>query len=246
MSGGGKFVALLGWLFGIALGIWLVMAVFDQPPWAREIPLAILDTARYGYGRWLLAAGGALLALFVFALPFLGARRKTREKLIEFTGEVGVMVIEVGALEDCLRRAVLEDEDVTYATVRIDVPELGREDPIVCTVDIGIKERPNVPGKANELAKRTQKRFLEILPMDTPPKVDMRKIHFTRPKPLVSSHFPAAPAPFQERRTEPLEPVKADEKEPPKEEAADLPVGPFTGEMKYPLEEEAEETKEKK
>lgn len=245
MSGGSRFMALLGWLLVLALGAWVVAAALDQPAWARELPLAFLDAAGHRYWRWLLVAGGGLLTLFVFVLPFLGVRRRPPEKLIELTGEVGVMVIEVGALEDCLRRTALEDEDVTHATVAIDVPELGREDPIVCTLDIGIKERPNVPGKANELAKRVQERFLEILPMDLPPKVDMRKIHFQRPRPSLTSRFPAAPA-FAERRTEPFEPAWIPDKpaaESQKSTGEDLPVGPFTGEMKYPVETEEDSDK---
>lgn len=266
MSGGSRFLAVIGWLFVVAVGVWVLMVAAGEPPWAMEIPGQFLDTVE-SYPltfRVVVAAAGGLLALLVLVLPFLGVRKAHEERPIEFTGEAGTMVIEVTALEEWLRRTVLEDEDVSDAACTIKVPEIGSEEPIICNLDVGIKVRPDVPGKVNELTVAVRDHFLEILPMDQPPNVNV-KVRIQRPRPAATARFPAVktaekPLPEPEAPTEEFKPVDLPgisgeilpEAGPEEDEDADRPeegpqepsAGHFTGEMKYPVEDESREDEE--
>jgi len=189
MSAKTAFLATMGWLLLLAAGFVAAAAMVNPQEVIDEVTGFVLIGESSHWWKWLITGGALFMMAATLILPLTGGGRGRREKPIEFTSEVGSMIIEASALEDCLRRTALEDEDVTDATANIRVPEIGQDQPIVCSIRIGIRERPNIPGKAGEIAKKIRERFLEILPMDTPPVVNLDRISIQRPKPTVTRTF---------------------------------------------------------
>jgi len=236
MSAKTAFLATMGWLLLLAAGFVAAAAMVNPQEVIERATGFVLIGESSHWWRWLITGGSALLILFTLILPFTGRGRGRRDKPIEFTSEVGSMIIEASALEDCLRRTALEDEDVTDATANIRVPEIGQDQPIVCSVRIGIRERPNIPGKAGEIAKKIRERFLEILPMDTPPIVNLDRISIQRPKPTVTRTFTKIAGEQTQVPSEddlPELPHGVDESKKNDQPAA---RAGFTGVMQYPVE----------
>lgn len=166
------------------------------------------------------AAGLALLA--ADALLVLRSSGVGSGKTIEFESGAGNMTIDVSALEECLKRTALEDPEVTEASATIRIPRgLGRA--IICDMDIGIVERADIPGKGSDIAARIRRRFLQIVPLETDPLVNLKiKIRPSRPGPdtAPTSAMPVAtPTPAAEKLPE---------------------VPEFTGERRYVVPEEGE------
>jgi len=229
------FLAVLGWLFIVAAGIFAVLAMIN-PGYATDMLNNFLGLGESGPWKWTVIFAGGILVVLAIVLLFSGGRRVQREKPIEFTSEVGSMVIEASALEDCLRRTALENEDVTDAHATIKVPEPGQDQPIVCSMRIGIRERPDIPGKGSEIAKRIREKFLEILPMDTPPIVNLDRIAIQRPKPVVTRQFAAVDT--GRTQVQPLNDLPSLEDSEDVKEQESPPAKGFTGVVQYPVEEE--------
>jgi len=173
-------------------------------------------------GRIALAVAGLVLigALLFLVLKAVGFGTS---KTIEFDGDAGQMVVEVKALEECLRRTALEDPDVTDAAAAITIPRGGIARTIVCDVDVGLHERADIPGKGADLASQIQRRFLQIIPVEKDPMVNLH-ITIRAPKhesPATAALTPAAGLPA----------VSAPE--PPKEPEPLPDVPEFTGERRY-------------
>ena len=237
MSAKSIFLVILGWLFILSVGGLAITAILN-PELVSGAGMWMVDIAADTVWGWLVLIGGAALIGLAVILPFIGGSKTTREKPIEFTSEVGSMIIEASALEDCLRRTALDDDDVCDATVNIKVPEIGQDQPIICSVRIGIRERPNIPGKGGEIAKKIRDRFLEILPMDTLPIVNLDKLSIQRPKPLVTRTFTTPGVTRTEMPADDLPEI-----EPELQEKVPEPEKPksnmsFTGQVQYPVEEE--------
>lgn len=124
-------------------------------------------------GRVVLAFAGLLLVALdmAFVMRALGFGAS---KAIEFDGPSGHMEVDISALEECLRRTALEDADVTDAAARLRVPHGRSRRPIVCNVDVGVRERVDIPGKGSEIAQRLKRRFLDVVPVEKDPVVNLR------------------------------------------------------------------------
>jgi hypothetical protein len=103
-------------------------------------------------------------------------------KMIEFESSAGRMVVDVSALEEALRRRALEHADVADARAVIRIASGGLAKPIVCDVDVGIRERADVPGRGAEIADRLRRGFLRIIPIETDPVINL-VIHIRPPAP---------------------------------------------------------------
>jgi hypothetical protein len=186
------------------------------------------ETASTGLGRALIAALGVMLfiadAVLVLRVMGFGG-----SKIIEFESEAGRMIVDVTALEECLRRTALEDSDVTDSSASIMIPRGGINKTIECNLDVGLLERADIPGKGSELASRIRRRFLQIIPIDRDPVVNLQ-IRIRAPKqgsPATQAMTPAAG----------LEAVAVQEEKEP-EPLPDVPE--FTGERRYAVQDEEE------
>ena len=171
--GGGVLAALLATLLiGFAIG---------GEEFAKGVGELGRDVASSATGRSAAALlGMAALALDIWlvlrALGFGAAR------MIEFESSAGRMVVDVVALEEALRRRALEHDDVADARAVISIPGGGLAKPIVCDVDVGIRERADVPGRGAEIADKLRRGFLRIIPIETDPVINLA-IHIRAPVP---------------------------------------------------------------
>ncbi len=115
--------------------------------------------------------GGAVV--LVDAALVLRALGLGRIRAIDFEDASGRTSIEVSALALALRRAVIEDDDVVDAEVAIRVPRSGRSRPVVCSVQVELRERSDVPQRGRELSATIRRRFLRIIPTDVDPVVNV-------------------------------------------------------------------------
>jgi len=217
MSPAGKAMAVVGWLAVLAAAVFFI--VLNISPDVAEGMGSYFETmATNNYGRtlaWILVACMLIADLLVLVWTLVPDRK---EKPIEFQSDVGSMVVEVTALQDCMRRTAMDDPDVTEAESAITVPQAGKDSPIVCEMRVGLLERADVPGKGREVATRLKDKLLEVLPMEVEPIVNLR-ITIVRP-------------PRRRRLTVRTTP-------PPREGEAAPPLeGAFTGQMRYPVEQE--------
>ena len=159
-----------------------------------------LQLSSTGQAVLVVAAVLLIMADLVAVLaPILSARE---EKNILFKSAVGEMTIEVSALEECLKRTVLDDPAVGEASVTIRVPERGGTDPIVCRLNLGIHEQSNVPGKADEVTMAAKAHFLDVLPLGREPELHQR-VRILRPKRERPVAPPSEPEPAPEPAPEP-------------------------------------------
>ncbi len=175
--GGGLLTALLATLLiGFAIGGGLfVQGVGDMAG----------DAASSATGRSAFAlVGMALLVIDIWLV--MKALGFGASKMIEFESSAGRMVVDVSALEEALRRRALEHDDVADARAVIRIPSGGLAKPIVCDVDVGIRERDDVPGRGAEIADRLKRGFLRIIPIETDPVINLT-IHIRPPVPCEES-----------------------------------------------------------
>ncbi len=181
MGGAWKIMAVVGWvLVALAAVLFLWLAYGD---------VTCLDNCRMVLQAWQMDTLGkislvtmsiflVLTNLLVLLSPILSARE---EKNIRFRSPVREVPIEVSALEECLRRPVMDYPSVGDALVTIKVPDRNPGDPIICNLDLGIREQANVPGMADEVTTKAKQHFLSVLPMDIEP--DMRqRVRILKPK----------------------------------------------------------------
>ena len=222
MSPAGKAMAVVGWLAVLAAAVFFIVLNIS-PELAKGIGLYFSDELN-PFHRWLWAwmLVAALLILDLMTLVWAFVPDK-KEKPIEFHSDVGSMVVEVTALQDCMSRTAMEDPDVTEAEAAITVPQAGRDSPITCDMRVGLLERADVPGKGREVANHLKEKLLEVLPMEVEPIVNLR-ITIIRPPRRGRVTVRTAP-PGREKETLPVAPLE----------------GAFTGPMRYPVEEEPQE-----
>lgn len=173
MNSSGRTLAALGAAVLGLIGLLCLIVGVSGDATGRALAQVIVEGSAELRGRLLLSAAGVALlaadaALVLWAFGF------GRSKVLEFESDSGAMAVDVTALEDCLRRTVLEDPDVADARATIRVPRGGFTRAIQCTLDVGIYERSNVPGKGEELAAVVRKRFLQIIPVEQDPAVNLR------------------------------------------------------------------------
>ena len=123
-------------------------------------------------GRAFLAFVGVAFMVAV-AYILMRALGVGASKVLAFDSSSGHMQIDISALEDCLVRTALEVDDVIDARARIRIQAGGLAKPVLCNVQVGLKERADVPGKGSEIGAKVKERFLEIIPIDTPPVVNL-------------------------------------------------------------------------
>lgn len=186
---------------------------------------ALGEAASSAAGRVLMAGSGMAL-LVADAVLLLRAFGLGAGKTIEFESGAGKMVVDVSALEECLRRTALDDPEVTDATASIRIPRAGSSRAIVCDLDVGLIERADIPGKGGDVAARVRRRFLQIIPMETDPVVNLR-IRIRPPRPGPDSAPTVSMAAAQPSTTS--------------QEPAKLPDVPeFTGERRYAVQEDGD------
>lgn len=181
MTTSGRILGILGaGLTGLVAMLFLGVAM-GGPEFSQGLGIALNDAASSVIGRVVFAVVGlgiiaADVALLLRALG-LGA-----SKVINFESDSGQMAVEVSALQECLRRTAIEDPDVEDAVCRLRIPRKGLEKPIICYVEVGLHERANVPGKGNDLSAAIRRRFLQVIPVETDPVVNIN-IRIRPPKP---------------------------------------------------------------
>lgn len=124
------------------------------------------------FGRAFMAFVGVAI-MFAVAYILMRSLGVGASKVLAFDSSSGHMQIDISALEDCLVRTALEVDDVIDARARICIQAGGLAKPVLCNVQVGLKERADVPGKGSEIGAKIKERFLEIIPIDTPPVVNL-------------------------------------------------------------------------
>ncbi len=122
--------------------------------------------------RVVLAAVGVAF-MFAVAYIVMKALGIGGRKVLSFESSSGHMEVDISALEDCLTRTALEIDDVVDARARIRIQPGGLAKPILCNLQVGLRERSDVPGKGSEVGARVKERFLDIIPIDTAPVVNL-------------------------------------------------------------------------
>jgi hypothetical protein len=216
-------------LTGLLALFFFAMAV-GGAEFARGFGTIILGSTATGSGRIALAALalvliGAMLVLLLRAFGFGGAR------IVEFESDAGRMTIDVSALEECLRRTALEDPDVGEASASIRMPRGGVSRPIACDLDVALYERADIPGKGGELASQIRRRFLQILPVEYDPVVNLH-VRISAPKYTSAATAALTPA------TGMLAVGRPEDAQP--EKLPDVPE--FTGERRYAVQDDDEST----
>ena len=185
MTSSGRTLGIAGGVLGALLGALFLGAAFGGAVFPRWLGIVLGDVAGGVIGRVFLG----LLAVAILAVDVTLVMRALgfgESRVIAFRGDSGRMAVDVSALEDCLRRAALEDPDVAGAACRLRIPRGGIEKPIVCNVDVDIHERADVPAKGLDLAAAVRRRFLQIIPIETDPVVNVR-IRIREPSPGTES-----------------------------------------------------------
>jgi hypothetical protein len=224
-----RALGIVGAVLTGLLALFLLALAIGGTELATGFGQSMAEAASSNAGRISLAAAGlVLIAAGLFLV--LRAIGFASSKTIEFDGDTGQMVVEVKALEECLRRTALEDPDVTDATAAITIPRGGISKTVVCDLDVGLHERADIPGKGAELASQVQRRFLQIIPVENDPLVNLH-ITIRAPKyesPATAALTPAAGLPAVSTPAEAKEPKPL----------PDVPE--FTGERRYSAGDEEE------
>jgi hypothetical protein len=181
----GRVLAVAGGAITALFATLLIGFAIGGDEFARGVSSMLVGAAASATGRSTFALVGMTLLgvdvwLILKALGFGATRR------IEFESSAGRMVVDVSALEEALRRRALEHEDVADARASIRIGSGGLAKPIVCDVDVGIRERADVPGRGAEIADRLRRGFLRIIPIETDPVINLA-IHIRPPTPCVES-----------------------------------------------------------
>lgn len=221
-------------LIGVVLAGILALALIGLAAGGETLTAHFYLTALRFTGPWI---GRGFLAFLGVAIMFAVAYLIMRtlgvgaSKVLAFESSSGHMEVDISALEACLTRTALDVDDVIDAKAKIRVQPGGLAKPIICAVQVGLRERADVPGRGSEIGAKIRERFLEIIPIDTPPVVNLniRIRSAKRPAPPAEPEYALPPA--------------ADEhEEEPDQELEDTPD--FTGERDYGEGEESEGGKE--
>jgi hypothetical protein len=180
VSGSGRALAVAGAVLAGLLGA-AFLAFGFVPSFAALTGGFLGKTASGLAGRafWSGLGTAVLAADVAVVLRSLGFGAS---KVIEFESGAGRMAVDVSALEECLRRTALEDPDVTDASCSLRVPAASARRPIVCDVVAGVYERADVPGKGRKIASNLRRRFLQIVPVEVDPVVNL-DIRIRPPRP---------------------------------------------------------------
>ncbi len=185
MTTSGRALGIAGGALGALLGALFLGAAFGGAVFAQWLGFTLGEVASGAVGRVFVGLlGVAVLAVDVTLV--MRALGFGESRVIAFKGDSGRMAVDVSALEDCLRRTALEDADVADAACRLRIPRGGIEKPIVCDVEVDIHERADVPAKGLDLAAAIRRRFLQIIPIETDPVVNIR-IRIRGPSPGTES-----------------------------------------------------------
>jgi hypothetical protein len=221
----GRILAVCGGALAALLATLLLGFAIGGGTFAQYVGDMVGDAATSATGRSAFAlVGMALLAVDIWlvlrGLGFGAAKR------IEFESSAGRMVVDLSALEEALRRRALEHEDVADAKASIRIPGGGLAKPIVCDVDVGIRERADVPGRGAEIADRLRRGFLRIIPIETDPVINLA-IHIRPPPPCEESAKATVAMPAVGAEGDDA-PADGETPEPPLPDVPD-----FTGERRY-------------
>ncbi len=168
----GRALAVLGVVFaGAAAVAGLALAVGGGGLTATASD-ALQTLAASLVWRVVLAAVGVVF-LFAFAYLVMRALGIGARKVLSFESSSGHIEVDISAIEECLRRTALEIDDVVDARARIRIQPGGLAKPILCNLQVGLRERSDVPGKGSEVGARVKERFLDIIPIDTAPVVNI-------------------------------------------------------------------------
>lgn len=168
----GRILGIMGGVLAALVATLLLGVAIGGPELAGRLGSIVVGAASGVTGRAIFALVGVTLLVGDVTL-LLRALGLSASKVIDFKTDSGQMAVDVSALEECLRRTAVEDPDVADAVVRLHVPRGGLDKPIVCDVEIGLRERSDVPGKGKDLAAAIRRRFLQIIPIETDPVVNI-------------------------------------------------------------------------
>jgi hypothetical protein len=168
----GRVLAIIGVVVTGAAALCLLAFAAGGVSFAVTVSDTLQGLSGSLLGRAFLAFLGVAI-MFAVAYVVMRALGVGASKVLAFDSSSGHMQVDISALEDCLMRTALEVDDVIDARARIRIQAGGLAKPVLCNVQVGLKERADVPGKGSEIGAKVKERFLEIIPIDTPPIVNL-------------------------------------------------------------------------
>ncbi len=168
----GRVLAVVGVVFAGAAALACLAFAAGGSSLAVTVSDALQRLAASLVWRVVLAAIGVV---FMFAIAYLLMRALGigASKVLSFESSSGHMEVDISAIEECLRRTALEIDGVVDARASIRIQPGGLAKPILCNMQVGLRERSDVPGKGSEVSARVKERFLDIIPIDTAPMVNL-------------------------------------------------------------------------
>jgi hypothetical protein len=122
-------------------------------------------------GQTTLAVVGAMF-LFLNWLYVVKLVRKSRyQRAIRFQNPGGDVVVQLGAVEECLTREARQSEDVYNVKVRVFAGSDRR--PITVVVIVELWDTANMPSVVERLQEKLKSRFMEILNLEEPVDVEV-------------------------------------------------------------------------
>lgn len=179
MNSSGKILVSAGTLSLGALSGLFIWAAIDTST-LTSIGLQLENFGAETTGKITFAALGTT-CLICAILLILGTLGVGTEKEIVFESDGGEMVIDLSALQDCVSRTLVEDEDVANASVKIRAHRGGMSKPIICDLIVDIHERGDIPAKGAEISEAARRRFMQVIPVEEDPIINVR-IKIVEPK----------------------------------------------------------------
>ena len=89
------------------------------------------------------------------------AKKSSYQRSIRFQNPSGDVIVQLGAVEECLTRTARQTEDVQDVKVRVFAGTDKK--PITVVVSASLWDAPNVPSVVEKLQDGLKRRFMEIL-----------------------------------------------------------------------------------
>ncbi len=155
-----RLMGALNWLIVILLCLLTILMV-GQPPWFETHRSGIVRFANDSKGQ----IGLVLIAVLISALNWLFVvklvKKSKYQRSIRFQNPGGDVIVQLGAVEECLTRAARETDEVHDVKVR--VFSGTKKKPVTVVASVALWDALNVPSVVEKLQERLKGRFMEIL-----------------------------------------------------------------------------------
>jgi hypothetical protein len=173
-----RFMSAFNWLIVMLLGLTAIVWVGlpgslipdETMPMAAH-KRAVVEFVTDPMGQTSLVIIGGLLIFLNWLFVVKLVRKSRYQRFIRFQNPSGDVIVQLGAVEECLTRAARETEQVHDVKVRVFAGTDKK--PVTVVVSAAIWDAPNVPAVVESLQERLKGRFMEILNIEEPVDVEV-------------------------------------------------------------------------